>query len=256
VNSRVLTIALGLVVVAAAVGYVLFPARPAPAPATEADVASPPSPPTERPSSPPQPPPAVDAPRVERRPATKPVDPGPETAAASVEAAPATATLTIDSDVAGAEVFLDRNFLGVTPLTVPNVMPGPHRLNVTATGYEGISETIEVAPGPREITVAFKVIRLDARIGVVHKHGVGSCAGTLSATPDGLRYDTPNRGDAFTVPLNGVDTFVVDYLAKNLRVKVKNGKTYNFTDPDGNADRLFVFHRDVEKVRARLAEGQ
>jgi hypothetical protein len=47
----------------------------------------------------------------------------------------------------------------------------------------------------------------------------------------------------------------VDYLDKNLRVKVRNGKTYNFTDPDGNADRLFVFHRDVDKVRQRLAGG-
>ena len=27
------------------------------------------------------------------------------------------------------------------------------------------------------------------------------------------------------------------------------------TFPDGNADRLFVFHRDVDKARQRLAKG-
>ena len=46
--------------------------------------------------------------------------------------------------------------------------------------------------------------------------------------------------------------FEVDYLKKNLRVKIRGGKIYNFTDPDGNADRLFVFQRDVDKVRKRI----
>ena len=30
---------------------------------------------------------------------------------------------------------------------------------------------------------------------------------------------------------------------------------FYFTDPEGNADRLFVFHRDVDKARSRLAKG-
>jgi hypothetical protein len=46
----------------------------------------------------------------------------------------------------------------------------------------------------------------------------------------------------------------VDYQDKNLRIKLRKGKQFNFTDPDGNADRLFVFHRDVEKARQRLAQ--
>ena len=47
----------------------------------------------------------------------------------------------------------------------------------------------------------------------------------------------------------------MDYQDKNLRVKVRKGKQYNFTDPDGNSDRLFVFHRDVDAARQRLARG-
>jgi hypothetical protein len=38
-------------------------------------------------------------------------------------------------------------------------------------------------------------------------------------------------------------------------VAARSGKRYDFTDPDGNADRLFVFHRDVEKARQRLKNG-
>ena len=47
----------------------------------------------------------------------------------------------------------------------------------------------------------------------------------------------------------------MDYAEKNLRVRVRKGKQYNFTDPGGNADKLFVFHRDVDKARQRLAGG-
>jgi len=50
-----------------------------------------------------------------------------------------------------------------------------------------------------------------------------------------------------------VDIFVVDYLKKSLRVKKRGGRTWNFEDPNGQADPLFVFHRDVDKARARLA---
>jgi len=38
-------------------------------------------------------------------------------------------------------------------------------------------------------------------------------------------------------------------------VAARNSKRYDFTDPDGNADRLFVFHRDVDKARERLRNG-
>lgn len=169
--------------------------------------------------------------------------------------APATGTLIIESDVPDTSVFIDRVFLGTAPVTAANLAPGQHRLNMSAAGYEGIAETIEVAAGTHTLSIKFKEIKLDASIAVVHKHGVGSCAGTLRASPSGLRFDTPNKGDAFTAALTDLETFEVDYLAKNLRVKIRQGKTYTFTDPEGNADRLFVFHRDVEKVRQRLLAG-
>ena len=38
-------------------------------------------------------------------------------------------------------------------------------------------------------------------------------------------------------------------------IKIKGGKQFNFTDPEGNADRLFVFQRDVDKARQRLLKG-
>jgi len=70
-----------------------------------------------------------------------------------------------------------------------------------------------------------------------------------------VRYETVDKGDAFTSALVDLETFEVDYLEKNLRLKLRKGRQFNFTDPEGNADRIFVFHRDVEKARERLKKG-
>ncbi len=103
----------------------------------------------------------------------------------------------------------------------------------------------------------FQEVRLNATTGVAHKHGVGGgCEGTLRATVDGLAYETSNKGDAFSLRYDQVETFEVNYLEKNLRVKQRGGKTWNFTDRQAdNADRLFVFHRDVQAARDKLAKG-
>jgi hypothetical protein len=170
-------------------------------------------------------------------------------------APPAFGVLRIASDVPDAQVFIDRQYVGVTPITANDVTPGTHQLNVSAAGFESVAMPIEVAAGPREITITFKEVRLDASIDVIHRHGIGSCRGRLVATPGGLRYETSNGDDGFTAALLDLDAFQVDYLAKNLCVRPSKGRQFNFTDPDGNADRLFVFHRDVEKARERLRKN-
>ena len=120
---------------------------------------------------------------------------------------------------------------------------------MSAEGFDGIARTIDVEPGPRDITVRFREVRLDAKIAVVHKHRIGSCTGRLDRHAAGAALRDRDKDDAFTVALADLETFQVDYLEKNLKVKPRKGKQYNFTDPDGNADHLFVFHRDVDKVR-------
>src|SRR6185436_6429563 len=93
----------------------------------------------------------------------------------AIETAPDSGTLRIDSDVPGAQVFIDRQFIGATPVTANNLKPGTHQLNVSAEGFDGVARSIEVEPGSRDLTIRFKEVRLDARVAVVHKHRVGSC---------------------------------------------------------------------------------
>jgi hypothetical protein len=203
------------------------------------------------PETPPEP--AADAPRPPPAP-ERPAEPA--TPPPVEEIAPTTGALRIESDVPDTSVFIDRVFLGTAPITKADLPPGPHTVLLSPTGYDSISQVIDVTAGEeRAVSVSFREIRLDASIAVVHKHTFGSCEGTLKAGPAGLTYETANRNDAFTAAFGDIEVFEVDYLNKNLRVKIRRGKTYNFTDPEGNADNLFVFHRDVDKVRQRIAGG-
>jgi hypothetical protein len=192
------------------------------------------------------------APRSTRRAAPTPASPV-EPEPAPEEAAPELGTLRIETDVPGAQVFIDRQFIGTAPLTAENVKPGTHQVNVSAEGFDGIAQTIDVEPGPRDLSFRFREVRLDAALAVVHKHRIGSCQGRLVASTEGVRYETANKEDSFSAPLADLETFEVDYQEKNLRIKLRKGRQFNFTDPDGNADRIFVFHRDVDKARQRLA---
>ena len=197
-----------------------------------------------------EPAPVAEAPRKSP---PKKAEPKPVVEPTPAPAAPTLASLSLQSDVPGASVFIDRQFVGNTPLKLDNLEPGTKRVQLTATGYDSIQRTIELSPGPNNITLRVKEVSLNARAAVTHKHGMGSCEGTLTASLDGIRYVTSNKGDAFTLSYGQLETFSVDYLDKNLRVKQRGGKTWNFTNND--ADVLFVFHRDVEAARKKLAAG-
>ena len=159
--------------------------------------------------------------------------------------------LRIDADVPGANVFLDRKFLGTTPVETRDFTPGTHRLNVSAEGYEMWADTIDLGAGSRDVMVRFKEVRLDEKLAVVHKHGMGSCRGTLARHHRGpaLRHDraAATRSPA---PFASLEPLQVDYLKKNLRVKLRGGKTYNFTAD--SADPLLSFQKAVEAARKRL----
>ena len=221
-------------------------AKPEPAPAVRTEPAPPP--PAAKPAGPEE---RAENPAA-RKPRPRKVEPAvPEPAAPPPPAGP---TLIVESDVPGASVFVDRKFVGTTPLRTTEVPGGSHQINASVTGEEGLAQTIEVAEaGETTITLKFKEVRLNVSVAVVHKHGMGSCEGRLVGTVDGLRYDTSNKKDAFSIAFSQLESFDIDYLKKELKVKQKGGKNWNFTDKSENADKLFVFHRDVTKAREKLA---
>ncbi len=251
-TRRVLAVATFCFALVIGVLVILSSRRTSVEPSAPAPASAPGSPTTSRPSASEPEAPAA-APRSTRRAAPAPESPA-EPEPAPEEATAELGTLRIETDVPGAQVFIDRQFIGTAPLTAENLKPGTHQLNVTAEGFDGIAQTIDVEPGPRDLSFRFREVRLDAALAVVHKHRIGSCQGRLVASAEGVRYETGNKEDAFSAPLADLETFEVDYQEKNLRIKLRKGRQFDFTDPDGNADRIFVFHRDVDKARQRLAQ--
>lgn len=224
--------------------------RPLPAPATSPTSAQP------APASTPTPEPETSA-TAPTRPAPKAARPEPQAELPTEAPPPAPKPiLRVKSDVDGAFVFVDKKFVGKTPLETSEVPTGRHDVNVSAEGYEGVAQGIDVGEtGVTDLHIPLKLVRLDASVAVVHKHAIGSCDGTLRADPNGLRYDTANKDDAFALPFSDLEVFTVDYAQKTLRVKKRGGRTWNFTTRATNADPLLSFQHEVDKARARLAHG-
>jgi hypothetical protein len=117
-----------------------------------------------------------------------------------------------------------------------------------------VTQSIEVAEaGPTDVSVSLKAVVVAARVPVVHKHRFGSCEGTLVADVRGLRYQTSNRDDAWTLPFSDLENLSLDYQGKTLQIKQRGGRTWNFTTRTSNADPLLVFQREVDQARSRLA---
>ena len=234
-----LLVALILVGIAVA-GFWLL--RPQPAPPSPPPAVTPTPRPTPTPISTVAP--ATSTPRTRSTPRPKPT--------ATPAEARSQASLRIESDVPGAQVFVDRRFVGTAPVDVTDVAPGPHRVNASADGYEMQVQDIALGSEPLLVSMLFKQVRLDESVDVVHKHGMGSCRGRLYATPAGLRFQAESGSDSFETPLASLQRFEVDYLGKTLRVSIRRGRTYNFTTDAANADPLLVFQQKVSAAIKRL----
>jgi hypothetical protein len=202
------------------------------------------------------PPSPAPAPAPAPRSTPRSVQPDEKPEAATLPPAPealAKATLHVTSDVEGAHVFVDRQFVGQAPLDRLEVTAGHHQVHVSAEGYEVFSEAIDVAEtGTTNLYASLKAVRLNSSVGVIHKHTLGSCEGTLHASLDGLSYETSNTSDAFEIRLADLENFTTDYSQKTLRLKNRAGKTWNFTTHAANADPLVSFEHEVNHARQRL----
>ena len=65
-----------------------------------------------------------------------------------------TGSLVIESRPAGARVFLDEQDLGTTPLSLPEVAPGPHRVRIEMAGFSPWMTMAEVKAGVRSRVAA------------------------------------------------------------------------------------------------------
>lgn len=120
----------------------------------------------------------------------------------------------------------------------PSAPPEPSAAS-PAPPAASASPAVAVSPGAAPLEAPPVVATVD----VVHKHALGSCRGRLSATTAGLRYEPSRPGDGFDVPRASVERLAADARKKLLVVKLRGGRTYNFTDGPGRAEPLLAFQK-------------
>jgi PEGA domain-containing protein len=131
--------------------------------------------------------------------------------AQQAESAAATAgKLRVKTDTPGAQVFVDGNEVGVTPLTT-SVPSGRHSIVLSKGGYLDHAQDLDVPEG--KTTTTFVVMKriesplpnLPIERRARHLHGGGgSCDGALKISVDRLSYKADAGKDAFEIPIRSI----------------------------------------------------
>ena len=66
---------------------------------------------------------------------------------ASQQAAATTGSLSITTSPPGALVLIDGQMKGISPATIPGLVPGPHKIRLVLDGYQDFETTTEIAAG-------------------------------------------------------------------------------------------------------------
>jgi hypothetical protein len=147
-------------VVGGSVGYHIGAGTAVETAQTVLAIAPPPGPADAPPSAPPAASPASTSTDevVEIKPAAIEPQPRPTPAAARLpertppptrpfRTAPGAGTIDIDSRPRGAKVFVDGRPMGTTPLRVPELSPGSHRVRLDLVGYRTVTSTVNIVGG-------------------------------------------------------------------------------------------------------------
>jgi hypothetical protein len=154
----------------------------------------------------------------------------------------ATATLRIKTDIIGAKILLDGQDVGTTPVTLPAVSVGKHRLPLIKEGYHEYTQEIEVIMGkPNHLFIVMQAFdtplpQLPMQFKVIHKHVSGMCKGLLTVNADSLDYKADDNKDVFHIPLREVNN-----------VSRSSGSAVIIPIPMGGGYALGVGNRDVAK---------
>lgn len=119
-----------------------------------------------------------------------------------------TGSLRVKTDVTGAQVFLDEEAVGQTPLTLTSVAAGKHVLALVKEGYNRHEQEVEVIPSKMAsvfvvmMPYATPLPQLPVKYSAIHKHVSGYCKGVLTVNADGLDYKSDDGSDVFHMPIS------------------------------------------------------
>lgn len=126
---------------------------------------------------------------------------------------PSTGTLTIDSSPSGAEVYVDDNFAGYTPLTY-GTRPGRHDIRIQLSGYDTYRESVNLQPRSN--------LQISANLNAVRRTGTAS----FTSSPSGADVYVGSQYQG-TTPLRNLVLDAGSYTAR-FTLPGYNDETVNF----------------------------
>lgn len=181
-----------------------------------------------------------------------------------------TVSLIIDSNVRGADVFLNGNRVGTTPHKATPLTPGDYEVRVEHDGYVAFKDSVRVETPDGAIHATLRPASAESnagkedasekapvaesgpasadirgsgqRVAVNHNHRIGSCEGVLIAGNEGVRFETEHK-DAFTAAYAEIEELSFD--DDKLTLKVLNGRKYDFNEQNDDAEALAALHAQV-----------
>lgn len=195
------------------------------------------------------------------------------TEAAADLSAPA---LVIDSNVRGADVYLNGKRVGRTPHKATPLQPGDYDVRVEQAGYETFTKQVHVETPDESIRAELRrmsrpvaareeeededamaetaeaepaadIRAFGQTLAAKHNHRIGSCEGVLRTTSTGVRFETDHK-DAFFVAYADIEELALD--GDNLTLRVHEGRKYDFKEQNDNVEALADFHRAASQAVA------
>jgi hypothetical protein len=119
-------------------------------------------------------------------------------------------SLRVKTDISDVQLFLDDQPVGRTPLTLREVVAGPHRLTLIKDGYEDQTQPVVVSSG--KTTSVFVVMKpsrtplpeFPVEFKAIHQHRFGYCVGILTVTADAIDFKAQMDTDTFHIPIKEI----------------------------------------------------
>jgi hypothetical protein len=121
--------------------------------------------------------------------------------------APAAVSVRVKTALPGAQVSLDGQPVGETPLTLDPLPDGKYTLQFSLAGHEDHEEILDIRGGkPASLFVVLKAhpVELPAfpvRYAVLHLHVNDACQGELTVSRDQLEFAAASGPDRFTISI-------------------------------------------------------
>ncbi|WP_169302025.1 PEGA domain-containing protein [Thermococcus gammatolerans] len=152
---------------------------------------------------------------------------------------PAYGFLSVTSEPAGADVYIDGNYVGTTPLTNYKLSPGEHEVKIKKDGYKEYTKTVTITAGEKKTLSTSLVLLLPPTSSTTTASGItttSTTTTTTTTTPPAFTSETPapaqTSGGSNFNPIYIAGALIGLLLVGGVMAKARGGKSREKPKPE------------------------